>query len=222
MKHFSFSQVKLSRIALALLALVTIAPVAASLHASVVQKSVNGGTTMKDTAIQDTSRVRQARRDFWRAVDVYRRLMQEGATNLASPEINDAASIEFYLNLENGGTLKGSAPESIPFISDAHVQYNALPEWDRDRIDGYVSTGFCPTRLRESSIEGYYELCVELMQERKDNARPQVDLSVVERQSIRTLNGSPIQTLRMRLRLLDESLNAPRTYEGTARPSLRQ
>lgn len=220
MKHFSFSELRLSRLAIALLTLVAIAPVAASLHASVMQKTVNGGVTMKEQAIQDTSRVRQARRDFWRAVDVYRRLLQEGATNLAPPEINDTESIEFYLSLENGGSLKGAAPESIPVISDTRVRYNALSEWERDRLDAYVAMGFCPLKLKEYFIEGYYDLCTELVAERKDNARPQVDLSVVERQSMRTINGSPIQTLRMRLKLLDQSLSAPRTYKGTARPRI--
>lgn len=174
---------------------------------------------MGQQVIKDAARVRQVRQDYWRAVDVYKRLRQEGTTNLAAPELNDPASIEFYLNLENGGTIKGAAPEEQK-LSDAQVKYNALLEKDQTLVDGYVTLGFCPKNLNVKGNRAVlYDICTALLAERKASDRPQVSSSVLERQSMRIgPDGSPIQTLRDRLHALQNVLGADRTYEGSQRP----
>jgi len=219
MKKFRIPKVALPRLGIALALALAMSPAVAGFHASIVQKTVSGGG-LKQSAIEDMPRVREVRRSYWRAVNVYKRLLQEGAENIAPPEMNDTASIEFYLNLENGGSLKSAAPEDIPEISDARAQYNALLETDRELIDGYVAMGLCPRMLQRNQSAGIYEICVALLAERKANSRPQVDLSVLERQSIRSLNGTPLQTLRLRLEQLDKSLSAPRTHKLIGRPRL--
>lgn len=190
----------------------------APLGATVAQRGVPN-LQMGQEVQSDASRVRELRQAYWKAVDVYKRMRLEGAENLAPPELNDPASISYYLNREGAAALRGAAPEDAPVLSDAQLKFNALLEKDQDLINGYVTLGFCPLSLKVSHPKsGFYDICTSLLNERKNNSRPQVSSSVLERQSIRMIDGAPIQTLRDRLNALQDVLGGARTYKGITRP----
>jgi hypothetical protein len=189
------------------------------------------GFSVYQTAVKDATRVRQLRRDYWRAVGIYNELDRIGVADVYPPDINDAESIAYYLDASNflstgdvDETLFGAAPEGG--ISDAMATYNALPERYRDLLDGYVSTRRCPGTLRQYHMAGFYELCHDLLDENIAATMP----TVLERSSYlrgyNAVGNSPSRSLRERLLMMEESLNVkgasirPQGTPGQHRPRI--
>lgn len=195
---------------------------------TITSSTVVPGYSVYQTAVQDAARVRQLRRDYWRAVGIYNELDRKGVEGVYPPDINDAESIAYFLDASNfnggdvdmGETLYGAAP------SNAMNDYNALPERYRDLLDGYVSTRRCPGTLRQYHLAGFYELCLDLLDENIAATMP----TVLERSSyLRGFNSvgtSPVRTLRNRLMMMEESLNVkgasirPLGVPGQRRPRI--
>ena len=194
-----------------------------------VEQSVD----LRDTAINDISRVRAARRGYWAAVEMYNELTRLGYTNLTFPNINDAESIGFYLNKKN--FVKGETTDEAPLaaapeeavdapeeLPTAQEELNALPEIYRRLLEGYVDTGRCPGSLRQYHIAGFYNLCVRLLDEHIDAIRSNLAERSAYLRGIGTLGVPSAWTMKERLIRLEESLlyeNGtsvhPRTYEGS-------
>jgi|TARA_Y100000310_G_scaffold175693_1_gene175785 hypothetical protein len=177
---------------------------------------------LRHRALNDASRVRYVRRNYWRAVGIYNELVRLGVEDLSPPDINDNDSINYYLDPENfaavegfGATVHAAAPLGegdgyVSSISEAQREYNNLAERYRDLLDGYMTTRFCPGTLRQYHLAGFYELCNTLLDEHIAGLQP----SLLERSSyLRGFNSvgfAPLRTLRNRLEVLEESL----IYEG--------
>lgn len=189
------------------------------------------GFSIYRTAVKDAARVRQLRRDYWRAVGIYNELDRIGVEDVYPPDINDPESIAYYLDSSNfrlrgdsDESLFGAAPERS--ISDAMATYNALSERYRDLLDGYVSTRRCPGTLRQYHMAGFYELCNDLLDENIAATMP----TVLERSSylrgFNSLGESPTRSLRQRLLMLEESLHIkgasirPQGTPGQRRPRI--
>ncbi len=187
-------------------------------------------------ASNDVARLRAARRGYWLAVEMYNELTRLGYTNLTFPNINDMASIRFYLNRENyvhGETTDkaslAAASEEVDAVEEAPTareEYKALPEIYQDLLDGYVDTGRCPPSLRQFHEKGFYELCHRLLDEHIDAIRSNLAERSAYLRGIGRLDVPFAWTMKERLINLEESLlfeNGtsihPRTYKGS-RPRL--
>lgn len=168
-------------------------------------------------AVEDRGRVRQTRRNYWRAVDIYNELRRIGIDGIYPPDINNLDSIEFYLDpsnflasdLEVDEVVFGAAPE---MISDAQAEYDALPERYRDLLDGYMLTKRCPGSLRQYHLSGFYTLCQQLLDETIEATMPMVLQRSAYLRGFNSVGFSPIRTLKNRLIMMEESLG----IEGTA------
>lgn len=185
------------------------------------------GISIYKTAIQDAARVRQLRRDYWRAIDIYRELDRMGI-DVSPPDINDEEAIEYFLNAANFVVSDEEAEEALHGAapSSATDDYNALSERYRDLLDGYISTGRCPGTLRQYHLANFYELCVDLLDEHIAATMPTVLERSVYFRGVSGAETPPIQTLRHRLMMMEESLNVkgasirPQGTPGQSRPRI--
>ncbi len=182
-------------------------------------------------AVEDRARVRQVRRDYWRAVDIYNELRRIGIDGIYPPDINDSESVNYYLDSSNfvgeeifiDEELFGAAPSME--MSEAWAQYHELPEQYRDLLDGYISTRRCPGTLRQYHLAGFYELCQSLLDETIAATMPQVVERSAYLRGFNPVGQSPVSTLRRRLMMMEESLNVgggirPQGEVGQRRPRL--
>ncbi len=175
-------------------------------------------------AINDRSRVRYIRRNYWRAVGVYNELKRLGVEDIVPPDINDTDSVNYYLNPENfaaiedySGNVHAAAPLEvgdgyIATISQAQARYRSLAEPDRDLLDGLIATGRCPDFLQDTYIyiEGLQDLCLTLLDEHVAQVSPSLLNRSVYLRGYNSLGFAPLRNLRNRLKVLEESL----LYEG--------
>ncbi len=190
---------------------------------------------MRVQALQDASRVRQLRRDFWRAVEVYKELVRMGNENLVPPTVNDEELIRYYLDPANFADADAQAhaaaeeeTDVVATISDAKVQYNALLPRYQYLLDGYISAGYCPRSLAQYHLTGFYDLCTSLL----DEHIAVTDTGILERgaflRGYQSVGYAPLRSLRNRLENLQESLMYqdgtsihPRSVQGNTRPRPR-
>lgn len=191
-------------------------------------------------AIHDRTRVRSARRNYWRAVGVYNELHRLGVEGIVPPDVNDSDSVHYYLNPDNFSHVDGltdsihaAAPTTvgdgyISSVSSAKAQYRALSERYRDLLDGYITTGFCPTSLRNYHLTGFYDLCTTLLDEHIVEVSPSLLNRSVYLRGFQSVGFAPLRNLRNRLEVLEESLlyeggtsTRPRTHSGY-RPRLER
>lgn len=173
-------------------------------------------------AINDRSRVRYIRRNYWRAVGIYNELHRLGVEDINPPDINDSDSVNYYLDPENFAGVDGadtivhaSAPLEvgdgyIPSVSTARAEYRALSERYRDLIDGYITAGYCPETLKQYHLAGMYQLCSSLLEEHVDAIAPSLLSRSAYLRGFQSVGFAPLRTLRNRLKVLEESL----LYEG--------
>lgn len=173
-------------------------------------------------AINDRSRVRYIRRNYWRAVGVYNELIRLGVEGINPPDINDTDSVNYYLDPENFAHVEGmgtpvhaAAPLEegdgyVSTISSAQAEYRSMPERYRDLLDGYITTGFCPGSLRQYHLAGFYDLCTTLLDEHVAAVSPSLINRSVYLRGFQSLGFAPLRNLRNRLEVLEESL----IYEG--------
>jgi len=198
-------------------------------------QSVDSTTTPEDaiyqSALQDRVRVRQARREYWQAVDVYNTLRSAGVEGIYRPEINDPESIRLLLDSENflknddfDEPVFSAAPAENTKSKDLWVEYDALLEQHRDLLDGYISTRRCPDTLKQYHVEGFYDLCQRLLDETIATSASTVLQRGAYMRDLIPAQQSPVQTLRQRLQMLEESLNGasirPQGTPGQHRPRL--
>lgn len=184
-------------------------------------------------AINDRSRVRHMRRNYWRAVGVYNELHRLGVEGIVPPDVNDVDSVNYYLDPENFAEVEGltdvvhaAAPTEagdgyISSVSTAKAQYRALSERYRDLLDGYITTGFCPETLRYYHLAGFYDLCTALLDEHIAEVSPSLLNRSVYLRGFQSVGFAPLRNLRNRLEVLEESLlyeggtsTRPRTHSG--------
>lgn len=233
-KHLSHKHV--SRVLVAVLVGLIAVPTVMTGWFGAVQDDRNLMQIIQQTAVSDAGRVRYIRRNYWRAVDVYNELVSIGREGLIPPDINNIASIEYYLDPENYAeeqeNVHASAPDApegeteyLRAISDAQHTYNMLPEFLRDRLDGYINTRFCaPTlstyRVRSSEDLNLYTLCVRLLDERIADLAPRVLQRGTYLRGYYPVGFSQARSLKHRLENLQQSLLhddgtsvRPSTYE---------
>lgn len=204
----------------ALIGVVAIPTAMTGLFQSVDDDGINVVPVMdlRQSALEDASRVRYIRRNYWRAVDIYNELVRIGAEDLVPPSIYDLDSINYYLDPKNFSGVDGAddivhaaAPieegdGEIVILSDAEAEYNALPEMYRDLLDGYMTTSRCPGSLRQFHLAGFYDLCKRLLDERAaTNVNNLLQRSAYLR-GFQPVGYAPLRNLRNRLENLQESL----------------
>ncbi len=180
---------------------------------------------LRTRALRDRNRVSQVRRNYTRAVYIYNELNRLGYTDLYPPTVNDMESIEFYLDPSNflstiseyDQALFGSAPvqeagEVAFAISDSRALYNALPEKERDLIDGYITSRRCPGSIRQYQMAGFYQICQDLLDETIVSTRESVISRGAYLRGFNSLGWAPLRNLKERLTLLQESLNIEGAY----------
>ncbi|PIR54089.1 hypothetical protein COU75_02850 [Candidatus Peregrinibacteria bacterium CG10_big_fil_rev_8_21_14_0_10_42_8] len=185
------------------------------------------GNSVYQAAIKDAARVRQLRRDYWRAIGIYNELDRMGI-EVVPPDINDAESIAYFLDATNFSVnddetdeeLHGAAPSS------ASDDYNALPERYRDLLDGYILTGRCPGTLRQYHLANFYEICVDLLDEHIAETMPTILERSAYLRGFNAVGTSPVRTLKNRLIMMEESLHIkgasirPQGIPGQRRPRI--
>ncbi len=176
---------------------------------------------LRSAAINDISRVRTARRDYWDAVLQWNALTRIGIQGLIQPNINDAASIAFYLDPENiaaakaGDTSHSAAEEEVlsddeRAVAEARELYEALSKKYRNLVDGYIDSQNCPASLLTFHRAGLRELCTVLLAERMALHRPNIASRSEELRRKSAGGNAPVRTLKDRLKQMEESLR----YEG--------
>lgn len=180
-------------------------------------------------AWENRDKVRSIRRNYWRAVEIYRYLDAQGVENLYPPDVNDIESVNMYLNPEifeqyNVDVFHPSAGEPGSF-SDAKLRYKQLSERWQDQLDGFITSGRCPESIRRHPVSGFYDLCVDLLDDHIAGTRQDLRLRSAYLRGYHSLGYSNMRNLRRRLEYLEESLNVdgayvrPRTHSGN-RPRL--
>jgi hypothetical protein len=180
---------------------------------------------LHNKAINHRSEVRRIRRNYWRAVGVYKELIRRGVEDIMPPDINDTDSVKYYLNPENFAAIEGTddvlhaspSVEGYRTISAAQVEYRRKSERYRDLLDGYITTGFCPGSLRQYHLTGFFELCNALLEEHIAAVSPSLINRSVYLRGFQSVGFAPLRTLRNRLKVLEESL----LYSSAGRYSVR-
>ena len=228
------------RIALAVLVGVIAVPTAMTgLFQSIDDDGINSVPVidLRHRAARDADRVRQLRRDYWQAVDIYNELNRLGIDNPGPPDINNQESIEYYLTPDNfvgtevSDMLHASAEEeeapALQPITQAEREYSALPEIYRDLMDGYLTTSRCPGTLRQFHLAGFYDLCLRLLDERTEATAPRLNYLFKKLDGFHSLGVAPLRNLGKRLESLQDSLLyeggtsvRPKTHDGSGRPRL--
>lgn len=215
----------------ALIGVVAVPTAMTGLFQSIDDDGINAVPVMdlRFKAKNDRTRVRQLRRSYWQAVDIYNETVRLGVDNIGPPDIADRASIDYYLDPENFsaydemGAVHSAAADRAAAPgrpSEARKKYRALAEQYRDLLDGYITAGYCPKKLTEFHIAGMYELCSELLAERKAVISPKINFQQKAIDGFHSVGVAPIRNLQNRLRNLQESL----LYEGgtSVRPKYHQ
>lgn len=189
---------------------------------------------LRTKARHDASRVRQLRRDYWQAVDIYNETERLDIDNIGPPDINNHKSIQYYLNPENFAVYEAmsgvhAAASEPSIISDAERAYRALPETYRDLMDGYITAGYCPNPaglINRYPVQ-FIEICQSLLEERKEATMPRLNFSSKSLDGFQPVGYAPLRNLRNRLENLEESLLyeggtsvRPRTHNRVTRPRL--
>lgn len=182
-----------------------------------------------NSARNDAARVRTMRRNYWKAVDIYKDLVRVGFDDmeLSPPNVNDVDSISFYINEEY--LLKAAAPTSEEELAEGHTpkeQYDALTETYRDLLDGYMTYQYCPLTLKQFHLSGFYELCTKLLEERLASVTENLLQRSAFLRGKRRADNRGI-SLKDRLRVLENTLlnatngsNRPQGSVGQRRPRL--
>ena len=227
MKKHTANSAHISQVFAALLIGVIAVPTAMTGLFQSVDSVISPEDAIYQSALQDRVRVRQVRREYWQAVDVYNTLKNAGVKGLQLPNINEPQSIAVLLDAEQslkeggnfGEPVFGAAPTEDTQTTDVWMEYDALLEQYRDLLDGYVNTGRCPDTLKQYHIAGFYDLCIRLL----DEAIATSTSTILQRGEYMR-DVTPVYTLRQRLRMLEESLNGasirPLGTPGQYRPRL--
>ena len=168
-------------------------------------------TDLRDTALEDRSRLRAQRRLYWHAIEQF----QNGILT-EKPDINDPST---YLPTHR------SAPEQEVEQEEAEdtdneitsISTNQLETHDRALLRRYTRAGFCPEGLKDFYIPGFYELCNSLVGE-SVRREPVTGLLNHNAYLYRALRRSAPETelsgFRLRLKMIDEAYNGTRRDSG--------
>lgn len=162
-------------------------------------------------ATHKTSR-RQTERNYWDAMDVYRELIEYGIEDLIVPDINNPSSLEIYLDEEYVETLVSGhrSPDPDPDPSDesalAEEALEALPEWERDLLQGYKRTGYCPETLKHYHLPGFFQLCEALVEDSDHSTKQPFRYERARLRGFVPGRTGENQTLKRRLEIIEEAI----------------
>lgn len=113
-------------------------------------------------AQNDVPRRRLNSRDYHRAVEIYRDMLnpERGGKNIdpesfTKPDMNDPKTWEFYLNQDKKEEAHAAAKVTEPAV------FKDLSERDQEYLRRTVRIGYCPDGLKKY-VSGFYELCLSL------------------------------------------------------------
>ena len=231
MKKHTANTAHISQLFAALLIGVIAVPTAMTGLFQSMDSTVSPEDAIYQSALQDRVRVRQVRREYWRAVEIYNKLRSAGVEGIYLPKINDPESIQALLDSENfltdddlGEPVFSAAPQSDTRTKDTWLEYDALLEQHRDLLDGYMSTRRCPDALKQYHVAGFYDLCIRLLDETIATSTSTVLQRGAYMRDFIPAQQNPAHTLRQRLEMLEESLRGasvrPQGTSGQHRPRL--
>ncbi|MBI3331981.1 hypothetical protein HYZ99_03405 [Candidatus Peregrinibacteria bacterium] len=157
---------------------------------------------MRDRAVNDNNRRRDVSREYHRAIEIYRSMLnaeRDGRTidpsTLVKPDVNDPSTWDFYLDQE-GETAHAAARRRV-----APVSFESLSEDEQQEMRRFIRVGYCS----ESLAAGFYELCLSLTSNRRRTAPTGIMNDLQTLKSRRTVTP---RTLNLRLQMLRENMGA--------------
>ena len=155
----------------------------------------------------DRSVQSERRHNFYRAMELYRDRTKNGEENLLVPDINNASSVQFYLD---AAAKTEEASSGHAAAEDPKVALKDISSTDRTLLRQFEHTGNCPTSLK-SYIPGFYELCLSLI---VGKPKARVGGFLNDLANIQRMSGALPNTLANRLKMVRQA------REGTKAPSV--
>ena len=160
--------------------------------------------SLRDTALEDRSRVRAQRRLYWQAIEQSQR-----NEDFERPDFNDPSTYQ---------RVYGSAPvveEQLDKSTVTSLATNQLETHDRALLRRYTRAGFCPDGLKTFPISGFYDLCVSLVGDsvKKDPVTGLLNNKAYLRQQFKG-SAPEISEFKLRMQMIDEANNGYRRDPG--------
>ncbi|OGJ56149.1 hypothetical protein A2706_02400 [Candidatus Peribacteria bacterium RIFCSPHIGHO2_01_FULL_51_35] len=197
-------------VALSLAVLVSIASIPLSTEA-LFRSQHDDGTRLEvgvpdvqKAAKADTTDRRLRAREYHKAIELYRDRLKRGEMGLVKPDINDPATVDFYLQKAEEEAEHSAAPKRTDVVTAQNISDD-----DRLLLRRYERAGYCPESLK-NYVSGFFELCVKLAGSKlKSGNRTGILNDLIKARSRTTLPN----TLKNRLEMLRQA------REGTKRES---
>ena len=171
-------------------------------------ETLGDAQTLRDTALQDRSRLRAQRRLYWQAIEQFQVLTEEGE-DVSKPDFNDPSTFE---------QVRSAAPEKEEEATQVtSLTTNQLEAHDRALLRRYTRAGFCPEGLKSFSIVGFYDLCIALVGDSVKD-KPVTGLLNHNAYMYQQLRGSApdqnISQFKLRMQMIDEANDGYRRDPG--------
>ena len=116
-----------------------------------------GVPDVQKVAKDDTTDRRLRSREYHKAIELYRDRLKRGEMGLIKPDINDSATVDFYLQkVEEEADHSAASEKRTDVVTDQNISDD-----DRLLLRRYERAGYCPESLK-NYVSGFYELCVKL------------------------------------------------------------
>lgn len=175
-----------------------------------------GNPTILKVAKSDRQVQAQKRHRYYKAMEIYRDELKAGKTDIPKPDINDPATVAYYLDgkeipKKEEASSSSEATEHAAAES-TQVKIQRLPRDQRALLLQLENQRNCPYSLR-SYAAGFYELCLSLIKGKEPVPVRAGFLN--DRVRIQTQRGVLTNSLENRLKMLKQA------REGTKREMVK-